>query len=386
MSGADWVGTQPRPLRTSFGDYGRYFIGERYAGNFADGLLALESNWHGSAVTNSSIEATLTHFQRMETNASPADLKNWRFQQALFRAHDDAHVRRRLIHETDIEERALRSLQSAASSGSVAAIARAEDVLSEPLNDPLAHQWCIRIFQLAEALFQSIGMQLSVDHYRAIAVDRGASLDTLEYPLNNRLWLKARFNHIRQLSNESARIQALAEIVHWTDPGPGGYYDDIGNIALQPHLVPGLAFNEDPERMASTRVDFEEDLVVDEPDEKPDVARRVSWIDHVESLYDTPLQMRYTGLDPGAQYKLRVVYGGDNFKRKMRLVANKEVEIHPYLLRPFPIRPMEFSVPKSATASGELYLSWFGEPGLGGNGRNCQVSEVWLLKQSASNP
>ena len=239
-------------------------------------------------------------------------------------------------------------------------------------------------FPGANDIDDALSVTIVGDKYRAIAVDRGASLDTLEYPLNNRLWLKGKFNYIRGLPSEPARLQALNEIVRWNDAGPGGYYDDLGNNSMQPHLIRGADFAEDPERMFSPRADFEEDLVVDEPDEKPDVARRISWIDHIESLYDAPLQMRYTGLDPKAKYKLRVVYGGDNFKRKMRLVASKDIEIHPYITRPFPIKPMEFSLPAAATESGELTLTWFGEPGLGGNGRNCQVSEVWLLKDSSA--
>ena len=45
--------------------------------------------------------------------------------------------------------------------------------------------WRARVFALAEALFQSIRMQLSVARYKAIAVDRGATLDTVDAPLNN---------------------------------------------------------------------------------------------------------------------------------------------------------------------------------------------------------
>ena len=133
--------------------------------------------------------------------------------------------------------------------------------------------------------------------------------------------------------------------------------------------------------MQSPRVDFEEDLVVDEPDEKPQGARRISWMDHVETLYDTPLQMHYPNLDPKARYKLRVVYGGDSFRKRIRLVANDDLEVHPYITRPFPIKPLEFEIPRAATDRGDLTLSWFGEPGLGGNGRNRQVSEVWLIKE-----
>ena len=43
--------------------------------------------------------------------------------------------------------------------------------------------------------------------------------------------------------------------------------------------------------------------------------------------------------------------------------------------------PIEFDVPTAATLSGELNLSWYREAGLGGNGRGCQVSEVWLLRK-----
>jgi hypothetical protein len=37
-------------------------------------------------------------------------------------------------------------------------------------------------------------------------------------------------------------------------------------------------------------------------------------------------------------------------------------------------------VPRSATADGVLTLRWHREPGLGGNGRGCQVREVWLTR------
>ena len=107
-------------------------------------------------------------------------------------------------------------------------------------------------------------------------------------------------------------------------------------------------------------------------------------MDHAETLYDTPLQVRYSDLDPAASYKVRVVYAGDNPKRTIRLLANDTTELHPYISKPVPFRPLEFSVPQSQTHDGNLTLKWFGEPGLGGNGRGCQVSEVWLLKGSAS--
>jgi hypothetical protein len=51
------------------------------------------------------------------------------------------------------------------------------------------------------------------------------------------------------------------------------------------------------------------------------------------------------------------------------------------MLKPQPVRPVEFDIPRAATSGGELNLSWYGEAGLGGNGRGCQVAEVWLIKK-----
>src|SRR5262249_54701581 len=160
-----------------------------------------------------------------------------------------------------------------------------------------------RIFELGEALFQSIGMQLSVQKYKAIGIDRGASLDTVDYPLNNRMWLEERFRAIQNLPAEPDRLNAIRDILHWTSPGEGGFYDYLANPARHPHFVRKSAFAEDPGCMQPPRSDFEEALVADEPDEKTEAARRMSWMDHAETLYDTPLQLRYTGLDPAARYK-----------------------------------------------------------------------------------
>ena len=143
----------------------------------------------------------------------------------------------------------------------------------------------------------------------------------------------------------------------------------------------GLPFAQDPASLVSSKVGFEEGDEVDEPDEKPEGALRYSWYDHAESLGDQPLKVRYTDLDPHARYQVRVLYAGDSPKKTIRLVANDTIQIHPLIQKPFPYRPLEFDIPAAATQTGELNLSWFREPGLGGNGRGCQVSELWLIRK-----
>ncbi len=353
-------------------DYSRYFIGDRYADSFAQGLLALEHNWRGPLASNASVYTTLEQFQAMERTAAPADLRNWRFQQALYRAYYDAYVRSRLLHETNIEERALERLRTARPGDSRQALANAAAILAEAQQKPAA-EWRQRVYTLAEALFQSIRQQLSVSRYAAIGVGRGATLDSMETPLNNSGWLLARFAEAAALEKEEERIAAVDRILRWTDPGPGGYYDDLGDPLRQPHLVTGRPFAEDPQRLQSTLSGF---------GYRPDW--RLSWMTHAESFWETPLRMRYTNLDRSAAYRLRIVYAGDVFSMNtlIKLVANDSYEVHPPLRKPSPLQALEFDVPVEATRGGELALTFSGTPGMGSAGRGNQIAEVWLMRKN----
>jgi hypothetical protein len=353
-------------------EYSRYFLGGGYTDSFAQGLLALERNWRGPLAANTSVYTTLEQFQGMERAASPADLHNWRFLQGLYRAYYDAYVRSRLLHETAIEERALDRLRGVRRGESRQAIMDAGRMLDMAGEKPAA-EWRLRVYTLAEALFQTIRQQLSVEKYRAIAVGRGGTLDSLETPLNNAGWLRARLAEASALDNEQARLAAIDRIVRWTDPGPGGYYDDLGDPTQQPHLVRGLSFAEDPQRFKSTMTGF---------GAGPDW--RLSWMTHAESFWDTPLQMRYTDLDPNAQYRVRVVYAGDVFSMNtlIKLTANDKYEIHPPMRKESPIKPLEFDVPPDATRGGELTLTFSGPTGMGSAGRGNQIAEVWLMRKS----
>lgn len=361
-------------------EYSRYFIGEQYRDTFAQGLLALERNWRGPLLTNDGVATTFQMFQTMERQASPQTLLNWRFQQALYRAYYDEFLRRRLIFETSLEESAREALGDASRVGAITAIDTAETMLDRAVTEPAASNLRARIHELAEALYQSIRAQLSVEKYKAIATERGANLDAIDLPLNSRVYLKKQFAEIRTLPAEEQRLQALDEILNWTNPGPGGFYDDLGNLANQPHLVRGPGFDKDPMFLESSMVSYgfrnlgrnrRFDMI-----EAP-----VSWWNHAEALFDAALEMRYEGLDASAEYKLRVVYAGEVSSVRIRLEAGDGLEIHPLMPREVPFRPLEFDIPREATRTGELHLRWTKEPGLGGAGRGLQVAEVWLIRK-----
>jgi len=377
-SGLGW--NSKTPVIDILRQYSRYLIADQFTEDFAQGLFALERNWTGPLLANTGVENTLQLFQSMERSGGPKVLLNWRFQQALYRAYYDAGLRDRLIAETSQRAEAAEILRKVLRNGafasrtmpdaSLVAMTQAEAVLDRASQILVSPERRNRANELAEALFQSIRMQLNSKLHGG-EYGRGTSHDTIDMPLNDRHWLKGQFAKIRTQEKEEDRLKALHAVLTRTDPGPGGFYDDLGDPNRQPHLVPNsVPFVENPDFRKSTFTSF--DYKADRPRE---------WWTNVLSMYDAPLQMRYEGLDAKAKYKIRVVYSAERARNvKVRMDADGQ-QIHDLMLKPEEMTPLEFEIPQSATADGVLNIRWTREQGLGGNGRGCQVAEVWLTKQ-----
>lgn len=346
--------------------YSNVFIGSNMKESFTTGIFGLEANWRGAAASNDGIDATLALFRSLEAKATPAQLSNWRFQQALYRAYYDAYVRVRSLDESAREAEAMQQLRKASSVGSLVSLKAAEDALRIPALRPGA-ELRARTFELAEALFQSIHMQLSVPRYQAIGVGRGANLDLIDVPLNNAPWLTKQFAEIRELGDEPARLARIQSVVNWTNPGPGGFYDDLGNPLNQPHVVDRANYDEDPMLLNGVSTGYGN-------------GARLSWGRVGETKVDRPLELEYNDLDPKAQYKVRVIYGGDSNTIPIRLDADEKYVVHPPQAKNREFAPVEALVPQAATADGKVRLRFSREAGLGGNGRAVQVAEIWLLR------
>jgi len=207
------LGWEPdMPVEDIVKEYSRYFIGRRFEQAFALGLLALEQNWQGPLGENEGVFDTLMLFQAMEQRATPQELHNWRFQQGLYRAYYDAYIKARLEYEKELERQARAVLKKADKLSSLKALDKAEAILDKAVTDRTRPELRARVFELAEALFQSIRMQLSVPKYFAKEVSRGANLDNIDVPLNNRPRLKEMFDEIRKLDSEKERLARIDEI------------------------------------------------------------------------------------------------------------------------------------------------------------------------------
>jgi hypothetical protein len=366
-------------------DYAHYFIGNGYDEGVAQGLIALEKNFKGPLISNSQVELTLSQWQDMERTAPQNILSNPRFQSGLIRAYFDAYTQRRLIYEKSLEREARTILERAGNIGSMSAISEAGRTLLLAQEKPTAQELRQRCIALADSLFRSFGAQLTVEKHHA-AGGRGNFIDNIDIPLNDAMWLLDQISDIEKIGNEPDRLRAIESMLHRTDPGPGGFYDNLGDPSSWKRIVSKKRWADDPGSLESPRVSFGVGLTgVDWVHEV--VAKGfegqttpLAWMDQINTLYDTPLEMEYNNLDPTSNYKLRIAYTG-RFRSSMKLVADG-ILIHDYIR--MGTRPVfEFTLPKEITADGKIRFTWnCGTDDNGEGERGSQVAELWLIRQT----
>jgi len=344
-------------------EYARFFFGFEVAEEAADGILALERNWEGALANNGGVDATLALWKQLEGKA-PQLRDDWRWQLCLLRAYYDAYTRHRLIYESELEKEANRVLAEASTKGADESMERAKAVLDRAVSQPVKRECRTRIEQLCADLFRTIKLQTSVSLYKASGHERGAVLDFVDHPLNNRWWLEDEFARIRTFSTEAEKLQRIQLLRTWENPGPGSFYDEVGNISKSPHVMHGEGLNTDP-------------LMEKNPSpgfwwwDNGSSRRRLSW----QTSLDWPLGLVYQRLDSQGSYRVRLT----GYKEaKLRLngelatptVYGKEIGEF-----------KEFPVPSSLLKDGKLVITFdhLDEGHLNWR-QQSRVSEVWLLK------
>ena len=170
--------------------YVSFFFGTNADDHVEDAISGLETNWNGPIETNGSIAMTFLRWQQLE-NLYPELQQNWRWQMLLLRAYYDTYIQSRKRYERLLERKANEILAQAPILGSGESMNLALEKVCEADRVNIAPQLRQRIKDYCEMLYHSIGLQTSVERYGASGAERGCVLDFVDYPLNNRWWLKA---------------------------------------------------------------------------------------------------------------------------------------------------------------------------------------------------
>ncbi len=334
-------------------EYTKFFFLPEVEQEAAEGVLGLERNWDGSIIDNGSIEPTLAYWKQLESQY-PQLSNNWRWQMLVLRAYYDAYVRQRRIYEGNLEKQANITLFEFRERGADIVMKEALEIVNQADTKPIKREERQKIEDYCRDLFESIGLQTSVEKYEASNSQRGCILDFVDYPLNNRWWLTDQFELIEKMDSEEEKNERIMVIANWENPGPGSYYDDVSNIANSPHVTTTVY----------DAVDF-------------------GWWDGgycrwrlSSQVYQNDPILEYEDLDPNARYIVRVVGYGDALiridgKRLEPLVYDKEIEGF-----------KEFIVPRNVVGDGKITITFDRPEESHLRWRNySRISDVWLIKR-----
>ncbi|HSI74396.1 MAG TPA: hypothetical protein VK957_00810 [Lunatimonas sp.] len=366
------------PVIETLRDYARFFFGSEWVEGIAQGLLAQEENLRGPLLTNMQVPVTLQLWQEMESKADDKLKVNFRFQMGLIRAYFDAYIQRKLAFQTAAEHQARDLMRQSLAEKSKEPLKKALAVLYESISMEAVAQWRERCMELADDLYESIGAQLTIDPHGA-ASGRGNFIDNLDAVLNDAPWLIDNINAIVVMEPGEIWEDKLEEVINRTNPGPGGFYDNFGHPKSWRRVVFDSSWEEDPGSLYNPRISFGVGLIgVEWVHEVKAVgfegtSAPQAWMMQVNTLYDTPLKIRYDHLNPDLEYTLKVAYTG-RFRSRMRLEVDGGIEVHDFIQTgQQPI--YEFDLPKEAYQDGEITFSWT----CGEGERGAQVAELWLM-------
>lgn len=341
-----------RPIRDVMVEYARFFFGSTVAEAGADGILALERNWVGPIEENGGIETTFAYWKNLETQ-HPELKNNWRWQLLMMRSNYDTFLKRRKAYEQKLEKEANEVLIKAPKMGSSKAMEIALNLLNKAEKEPVAIDLRQNVINYCEALFQSIGLQTSVKKYGASGFERGAILDFIDYPLNNRWWLTDEFKKIEKIETEKEKLDRIKVIATWENPGEGSFYDDVSNISKSSHV---LTVSDD--------------------------ATDVAWWDNGLSrrrlstqLFQNFPELKYADLDPNGRYMIRVA----GYREALLRVDGERIDPTLYNkgyeeFKEFPLNPKFVSDGKIEVTFDqpeESKLNWR---------ERSKVTDVWLIK------
>ncbi|MBQ8784250.1 MAG: hypothetical protein IJZ57_10830 [Clostridia bacterium] len=159
-------------------DYARAYIPQVNADEFADCIFMLEKCWDSAPDESPAIDAV---YKKLTTLATAENEKNYRFLMHLFAAECDMLIKSRFVFENEL----IRKAKAEILAGN---IQKAEEILSTPYSEEYLNLR-EKINLHGKALFELIGMQLDVENYHGKDWDRGCTLETIDRPVTDRLYL-----------------------------------------------------------------------------------------------------------------------------------------------------------------------------------------------------
>jgi hypothetical protein len=251
---------------------------------------------------------------------------------------------------------------------------RAIEILDKARTEPVGLNLRGKCTALADMLYINIGEQLTVKRHFARDWGRGAFMDSIDAPLNDGRYIVGKLEKILTLGcRDEAFVVLENEILNRTNPGPGGFYDSMGDLESWRRFPDLRNYKKDP---GVTGIVFRHFIyALNETRDDP-----LAWQKSAAVLYDTPMKIQYDDLDPDAEYSLKIKFSGIDYSsltETVRMSINDEnFSFDTYQVRQK--NPLIcFDLPKRITQRGTVIIILVRPHG----GSITAVAEMFLTKR-----
>ncbi len=271
-------------LREILLDYARFFIYEADEDEIADIIFLLEKNWQGDPIENPCIDVAYEKLCKLK-NQIPTLSENWRFMLLYFRGCCDMLVKKRRIFELKLLKEATKELKNFNTS-------KALEILNKKPCDGYKKLRC-ELNEIADNLFNLIGIQLDVEHYHTDNWERGATLDTIDNNVTDLAFFKEKINLAETLTGGEKEHFVTSLLNRNKTDGDEIYF----SVAL--HNLSALGIRQNGE--------FYMDIRGDRPDYKSQPIPM-----SLSKVYDHfSFKGKFGGFMPNTDYELTVTYFSD---------------------------------------------------------------------------
>jgi len=352
-------------------EYARTHFGPEAAPAMAEAIFTLETNLETPIDDNPGIDR-LVALVEQAGGLMPEDLRarNYLWRQYAQKAYLDKYIQLDVRRQKALAADLAAQLQAALDAGDVTrALANlAEMRLPEPTPD------MARLRDETDRLGRESDALYGV---------RNDGLSNLRQDYIGFGWLMREIKRAAALKTEKGRQIMVRGILHYTDPGEGGFYDNAGVPGECPHLVYGWPYGDG---------EFS-------GDNRPSQRTMAFTTDEERGV-----TFRYKGLDPAATYRVRLTLVRPRFQPRFGMfqpqtsqsIYADDILLADVELPEFVADFFEFDIPPAATSDGELLLWMKKQKGIGEGlasdvsiwrntgGWGTLVSEVWLMKAPLS--
>ena len=356
-----WYQTLWNPYQsaeTITNEYCRYWFGSEAAPEVAQAIFVMEETLGMPVIDNPGIPKAVDILRSAGKKIPQNLLQNdWRWRVMLGKALMDRYIQLQLAQGNKLKQEATGILTSAETSPQpIVEVQNALKILDQPLETDAMKQVREEAERLGEESNKVIG-------YREPAPFLVSRFDLTEVG-----WWKKTLRDAIAASSDTAKIRNAAKmVVHYTEPGEGGFYEDPGWPNESPHLKQGFTLWTFDPPFGPSRFS----------------AYNCAYMDRATG---GGLVFAYEGLDPSAQYVVRfsagrkLVEGSDFPRQPLSQVVEADGKA---ISDAIPISMeetnlYEFDIPKELTQDGQVRISLVGQSA---TRPIATVNDIWLLRK-----